>query len=178
MKVLFIVDEDIVNYKEASMFIGFPFCSCKCDIDNGSTVCQNDILKDQPLIDIPAEELVKRYLENDITHAIVLGGREPFDSPFDLITLVDTLRNMFSCDDTICIYTGYDKEELEGYHEKTYPGINYEKLHACYEQLKRFNNIIIKYGRYIPGQPSHADQVLGVRLASSNQFAEMLQYEG
>lgn len=30
MQVINIKDEDIINYKEISMFIGTPFCSGKC----------------------------------------------------------------------------------------------------------------------------------------------------
>jgi len=35
MKLKFLIDEDFVNYKEPSMFIGFPNCTFKCDIDSG-----------------------------------------------------------------------------------------------------------------------------------------------
>jgi len=40
--------------------------------------------------------------------------------------------------------------------------------------LKDFDNIIIKYGRFIPGQEKHYDEILGVYLASNNQYAERL----
>ena len=40
--------------------------------------------------------------------------------------------------------------------------------------LKRFPNIIIKFGRYIPNQQPHYDEVLGVNLASDNQYAERI----
>ena len=36
------------------------------------------------------------------------------------------------------------------------------------------SNIVIKYGRYIPGQTPHYDEVLGVKLASDNQYAERI----
>lgn len=42
------------------------------------------------------------------------------------------------------------------------------------EQLKPFKNIIIKFGRYIPNQTSHHDDVLGVTLASPNQKGELI----
>ena len=38
-------------------------------------------------------------------------------------------------------------------------------------ELKQFPNIIIKYGRFIPGHSPIYDEVLGVNLASKNQFA-------
>ena len=64
------------------------------------------------------------------------------------------------------IYTGYTKEELQN---KIY------KDNISYlDKLKQYKNIIIKYGRYIPNQTPHYDEVLGVNLASDNQYAERL----
>ena len=40
--------------------------------------------------------------------------------------------------------------------------------------LKKFKNIIVKFGRYVGGQQAHFDEVLGVYLASDNQFAEKI----
>ena len=36
-------------------------------------------------------------------------------------------------------------------------------------------NIIIKFGRFIPNRPSRYDEVLGVELASDNQFAKRIE---
>ena len=36
---------------------------------------------------------------------------------------------------------------------------------------KKFNNIIIKFGRYIPNSSKKYDDVLGVYLSSENQYA-------
>ena len=66
----------------------------------------------------------------------------------------------------VVIYTGYTKEELQN---KIY------KDNISYlDKLKQYKNIIIKYGRYIPDQEPHYDEVLGVNLASDNQYAERL----
>ena len=67
----------------------------------------------------------------------------------------------FSNDDLV-IYTGYNKEE-----ERSQDLINFIKRN-------QYKNIIIKYGRYIPNQTPHYDEVLGVNLASDNQYAERL----
>ena len=40
-----------------------------------------------------------------------------------------------------------------------------------YGHLLQYPNIIIKYGRFIPDQKSHYDEILGVELASNNQYA-------
>lgn len=157
MKIKGLVDEDFINYKEPSMFIITSICSFKCDKENGCALCQNSALATQPNIEIDKIEIVKRYLDNPITTAIVLGGLEPFDTPLDIFPLIDCLRRQYNCHDTIVIYTGYTEQEIE---EKGYLQI-----------LKNYGNIIIKYGRYIPNQEKHYDEVLGVYLASDNQYA-------
>lgn len=174
MKLKFLIDEDMVNYKKTSMFVGFPYCSFKCDIDNGNQYCQNYYLKDEKIIDISVDDLCKRYLDNPLTHAIVLAGLEPFDSSFDLTTFVATLRTKYGCEDDIVIYTGYTKEELCGTRHKDYPEVNFEKLQLVFKELHKYKNIIIKYGRYIPGHQKHMDEVLCVNLASDNQYAEVI----
>ena len=156
MNVKQIVDEDFVNYKKAAMFIAFPNCSWKCERDCGKRVCQNGALANLPNIDISVKSIVDRYVKNDITHAIVLGGLEPFDSWTDVKELVMALRTQTA--DDIVIYTGYNKDEIA-------PFISW---------LQAYENIIIKSGRYKPDDTSVFDETLGVTLASSNQFAERI----
>ena len=150
------VDEDFVNYQKASMFIGFPSCSWKCEKECGKRVCQNGTLATSTNIEVDVRSIVRRYVDNDITSAIVCGGLEPFDSWSDLYRLVTYLR--MQTNDDIVIYTGYYKEEIQEYIDR----------------LMFFDNIIIKYGRYIPGYEKHYDDVLGVYLASDNQYAEKI----
>ena len=148
-----IIDEDFINYKKPCMVIEFPYCSFKCDKECGKQVCQNGALANSPNINIERMNLINRYLKNDITQSIVMQGLEPFDSWDDLISFIF----LFRCysDDNIVIYTGYNLSELE------------EKV----ELLSYFDNIIIKFGRYIPNKQSHYDNILGVNLASDNQYA-------
>ncbi len=156
MRMKGLKDEDFVNYKKPAMFIGFPSCSWKCEKECGKKVCQNGTLATSPDIIIEVDSIVNRYINNPITSSIVCGGLEPFDTWDDLHQLITRMR--VSTQDDIVIYTGYDKEEIEEY-------IN---------ELKAFHNIIIKYGRFIPDQEQHYDEVLGVYLASSNQYAEKI----
>lgn len=158
MKVKGILQEDLVNYKKISMTIMMPKCDFKCDKECGRQVCQNSELASAPLIALDDIEIIKMYLKNPLTEAIIFQGLEPFDSWEDLIRLIDTFR-IYTQDDII-IYTGYTKEELE----QTYY-LNF---------LKKYDKIIIKYGRYIPNKQSRYDKVLGVWLASDNQYAEEL----
>lgn len=152
MKIKGLISEDFVNYKKPAMTIMFPCCNFKC----GTEYCQNSPLATAENIELDISDIVIRYLNNPITESIVMQGLEPIDSWNDLIELVDCLRR--STNDDIVIYTGYNKEEI----------IN----KVC--RLSNYKNIIIKYGRYIPNQEKHYDEVLGVYLASSNQYAERI----
>jgi len=171
MLVKGIIDEDFVNYKKPAMVIEFPCCDFKCDKECGKAICQNSSLVSEPDIEINAHEIIYRFFKNDISEVIVFQGLEPLDSFSDVLKLLAILRlpafAVFQIE--IIIYTGYTKEELQNkiYKDgKTY-----------LEKLQKYPNIIIKYGRYIPGQKPHYDEVLGVNLASDNQYAERLKNE-
>lgn len=146
-----IIDEDFVNYGVPSMTIMFPKCNFKC-----GDVCQNKELDDEKDIIIPIDYLCERYINNNITSAIVCQGLEPMDSFDDLERFIDVLRTKHKCYDDIVIYTGYDKDEI------------IEQV----DILSDYKNIIFKYGRYVPGQEPHYDNVLCVQLSSDNQYAE------
>lgn len=164
-----LVDEDIVNFHKTSMYLIFPHCSFKCDKECGREVCQNSSLATAPLLEISPESVCERYINNPLTSAVVCAGLEPFDSKFDLLSLVDCMRRRYERDDPFVIYTGYTEEELES---NELPEQNFIHSH-----LKEYPNIIIKYGRFIPDQESHYDEVLGVKLASPNQYAKRLTNE-
>lgn len=151
-----ILEEDFINYKQPSMFIAFPNCSFKCEKECGIRCCQNSELATSPDIEIEDSEIVERYLGNDLTNAIILGGLEPFDTFLELEQLVHKFRD--KTDDTIVIYTGYNENEIE------------EQI----QLLSSYKNIIVKFGRYIPNTPEIIDDVLGIKLASNNQYARQI----
>lgn len=160
-----IIDTDTINYKKISMVLEFPICkNFKCDKECGQQVCQNSALATAPNIEVDVDAIIQRYLDNPITEAIVCQGLEPFDTLGDLWNFLIKLRRTYHCDDDVVIYTGYTKEELAS----KFPS------HLNLYALKIFRNIIIKFGRYIPGQQPHYDEVLGVDLASDNQYAERI----
>ena len=152
-----IIDNDYSNYKTCSMFIGFPTCTFKCERDcDCKGMCQNTALANSPDIEVSAEYIVTRYLNNPLSHAIVCGGLEPFDTYSNLKDLLTKFREVSS--DDFVIYTGYTEQEL----------INELRELSC------FKNVIVKVGRFIPNQEKHFDQVLGVNLASNNQYGVKL----
>ena len=151
-----LLDEDFVNYKKPSMFIAFPRCSFKCEKESGVNCCQNSDLVKSPNLYVDAESIVERYLQNPITKAIVLGGLEPFDSWPDLFDIVILFRE--KTDNDIVIYTGYNKNEIQ------------EEINI----LSKYKNIIVKFGRFIPDNKEKYDDVLGIKLKSENQYAELI----
>mgnify|MGYP000755683499 FL=1 len=73
----------------------------------------------------------------------------------ELLTFLDLFRDTYDCEDDVVIYTGYYPEEIP------------EQLHA----LSLYENVFVKFGRYIPNKSHRFDPVLGVELASDNQYA-------
>lgn len=153
-----IIDNDFVNYKKTSMFIAFPFCTFKCDKLNGCKVCQNAHLAHEPNVEISIPKLCERYVGNNLTEAVVAGGMEPLDSWDDLFMFIWTLRRGWNCTNEVVIYTGYTKPEIA------------DKIQV----LSQFPNIIVKFGPFLLNRPSRYDEVLGVTLASDNQYAEKI----
>lgn len=157
MTIKTIDDENFNHYKKPSIVIGFPNCTFKCETDCGEQVCQNGTLATSPNIEIEYEDIVTRYMNNNLTSAIVMAGLEPFDDFDELYGLIGEFRKYTK--DDIVIFTGYNRDEINE---------NLNKIHIS------FSHVIVKFGRYIPNQEKHFDDVLGVYLASDNQYAEVI----
>lgn len=160
MKVRTIVDEDLVNYKKPSMFIGLGYCNWKCckEANIPTSTCQNSELAKVPEIEISEREIYERFSLNDITEAIVIGGLEPFTHTDDVFNLIEYFR-LRNCNCDFVIYTGWNKSEIP---------------YIIYYLKEHFKNIIIKFGRYVPEHSPHFDEVLGVTLINKNQYAERI----
>ena len=156
-----IIWEDTINYKKISTTLIFPKCSFKCDKESGINICQNRELAAAPVQSVSVDNLIKQYINNPISQAIVLQGLEPLDSPIDVYTVAAALKDV-NCKDDFVIYTGYNKHEVSSLLIHTIRSLVPGKL-------------IIKWGRYIPNQKKHYDEVLGVYLASDNQYGEVIR---
>lgn len=157
MRVKDIKDECFQDYHKTHMLICTIDCDWKCFSRGEKNICQNSHLVKQPTIYIDNKELFNRYINNPISKSIVVGGLEPFKQYNELLSLITCFR-INGCLDDIIIYTGYTEEELE----------------KEIKRLQLYKNIIIKFGRYIPNNKSIFDKVLGVELASSNQYAKRI----
>ena len=159
MKVKAIVAEDFINYKLPSMFISTCYCSWKCCTEQGLDVgvCQNAPLAQMEDKDINDQIIYEQFVNSPITKAIVIGGLEPMIQINEVIDLIKLFRNQGE-DCPFVIYTGY------------YPNEILEPL----KRLKQYKNIIVKFGRFIPNDQSRYDEILGVTLASSNQYAQKI----
>ncbi|MDR1364763.1 MAG: radical SAM protein [Oscillospiraceae bacterium] len=151
-----IVDENFQDYKSASMFLAMPNCDFKCfhELNLDPSGCQNSEIAKMPNLKISIKNIFQRYIQNPITKAIIFGGLEPFLN-FDEVLDCASYFRLNSYLDDIIIYTGYYPHEIE------------EKI----LKLKKLKNIIIKFGRFIPNSKSKFDDILGICLASDNQFS-------
>lgn len=155
MRLKNIVDEDFVQYRKPCMFVSTCFCDWKCCTDLGMDICtcQNSPAYDCRIVNKRNDVLVKRYMKNPFTQSVVFGGFEPMLQFDELVELIRAFREQ--TEDDIVIYTGYRENEIA------------DKV----EVLKQFGNIIVKFGRYVPNEKPHNDEVLGVMLANDEQHA-------
>lgn len=160
MRVKGIIAEDFSNYKLPSMFISAVSCDWKCCVEAGIdiSICQNSALSSFPTYEIDDIDIFNMFIKNPITKAVVIGGLEPMLQFNEIVHLLDIFRSNGS-DAIFVIYTGYYPEEIS------------EKI-----ELLRGKNVIMKYGRFIPNlqDGSVFDELLGITLASWNQFSELI----
>ena len=151
-----IIEEDFIQFSKPTMFITNTICDLKCEKDCGITCCSNNGLFKETTICLTLDNIIQKYIHNPITKSITFGGLEQLDEFEQLLHLIQGFRKYTQ--DDIIIYTGYNEKEIQTQINK----------------LKQFENIIIKFGRFIPNQEKHYDEVLGVELASSNQYARRI----
>lgn len=155
LKIKAIMDENFQDYKKPSMMIAMCKCDWKCLKEQhlNISICQNSQLAKQPDVEMPTADIVNRYLNNPITQAVVIGGLEPMKQFNEVLEFINIFRQ--KSNDDIVIYTGYYPSEIK------------KQL----KQLKQYDNIIVKFGRYNPNGWKIFDHILGIELISDNQFA-------
>lgn len=156
MKLKQIIDESFGDYKECSMLLVVPSCTFKCE------GCQNKHLMQLPTQEFPDEEIWERFQKNPLTKAIVIGGLEPLDDIMDIakFIFIGVTKEM---EVPLIIYTGYDVFDLDGCRP-----LEMRILYSAFDLYKA--PITVKYGPYIKGRKSVYNEILGVTLASDNQY--------
>ena len=159
MIVKLVKQDDFVQYKKPCVVVCFPNCTWKCCTEAGipTSVCQNQEMCGLKDIDVTPEDVYNLYKESLFAGADCCSGLEPMLQFDDVLSLLKYFRE-HDCDADFVIYTGYYRHEIE------------DKI----EQLAKYKNVIVKFGRYVPNQEKHYDEVLGVWLASDNQYAERI----
>lgn len=152
-----IVDECFQDYKKTSMLISVSYCDWKClkELNLSTDICQNCKLAQSKSQVWEVEDLVRRYIDNPVNHAVIFGGLEPMWDFIPILNFIHILRTTYNNLDDVVIYTGYYEDEIQ------------EQLVT----LSQYRNIIVKFGRYNPNLESRYDNVLQVTLASNNQYA-------
>ena len=163
MRVRKLLTERFQDYKVPSMYLAACFCDWKCCPDK-PYVCQNNPVANLPVTDIPDDEILDTYLSDPITEAIVIAGLEPLLQAREVCNLIRRAAER-AIRTTFVIYTGYTVCEARDI--------------GFFDELKATGygkdvQVIIKYGRYVPDQQPHFDEVLGVDLVSDNQYAEII----
>ena len=159
MIVKLVKQDDFVQYKKPCVVVCFPNCTWKCCTEAGipTSVCQNQEMCGLKDIDITPEDVYNLYKESLFAESICCSGLEPMLQFDDVLSLLKYFRE-HDCDADFVIYTGYYRYEIE------------DRV----QELEKYKNVIVKFGRYVPNQEKHYDEVLGVWLASDNQYAERI----
>lgn len=157
---LFDLDEaDFINYKKAAFNISAGIsCTFKCCKENPS-ICHNNPLCKQSPIEYSILKIIDRYKNQEIAKSFVVQGLEPLDNLKQVLWLIDGIRRA-EIEDDIILWTGYTEKECSD-------------LIFLIKKMG-WKNIIIKFGRYVPNSKSRYDDVLGVTLASDNQYAKKI----
>ena len=159
MIVKLVKQDDFVQYKKPCVVVCFPNCTWKCCTEAGipTSVCQNQEMCELKDIDVTPEDVYNLYKESLFAESICCSGLEPMLQFDDVLSLLKYFRE-HDCSADFVIYTGYYRHEIE------------DKI----QELAKYKNVIVKFGRYVPNQEKHYDEVLGVWLASDNQYAERI----
>lgn len=157
--IIYLNENDFINNRQPTFNIGAgiscTFKCCKCNPE----ICQNSPLATAPSIHTSIDKLIERYLHQSIAKSVTIQGLEPLDNLKQILWFIFKFRKC--SEDPIYLWTGYTAEECK------------DLIHLIKEKCK-WQNIIIKFGRYIPNQQPHYDPVLGIYLASDNQYAEKI----
>ena len=146
------------DYKKSALLLCTCYCDWKCCAESGldQSLCQNSRIAKQREIKTPFASILKK-VNASFTDAVIFGGLEPMMQVDEVIQCIEYLR-LNGVKKDIIIYTGYYLEEIDS--------------NILYRLSQ--NKVILKCGRFIPNRSSKYDPILGVVLASDNQYGVYL----
>lgn len=158
MRLRMIYDETFQDYRKPAMLLAMCYCDWKCCNEQGisNTICHNNQTIGWGIKEFDNQEIIRRYMNNNLTKAIIFGGLEPILQFDELHSFIEEFRKVSN--DDVVIYTGYYRNEIS------------DKI----ELLSQYQNIIVKFGRFILNSEKIFDDVLGIYLNSNNQKAERI----
>lgn len=116
--------------------------------------CFNQYLKTKPTLQNSAKEIIDMIKQNPFNEGIILGGLEWTYQPKDMLHLVNIAQENNL---KVMIFTHMYKDEFL----------------SKFSQLIN-SNIIVKFGGYEEDKLNTDYQSKGVRLASTNQYVEVI----
>lgn len=147
------------DYKKTGLYIPIGVnCTGKCWREQGLTsdICQNwDMNNVYETYTI--KDILEIYDKNPFLEAFIMTGMEAFDNFEEMLNLIKVIRSYKN--EEIVIFTGYNPNELK------------DEINI----LKKFKDIIIKFGRYERDLKPKKDEVGGVTLVTSNQFFKRIE---
>lgn len=157
------ITEVFQDYKKAALFLGVCFCDWKCCKESGLplSTCQNYSWSNNEIVEVSFNSIVNRIKGNLLTDAVIIGGLEPLIQINEVVQLISYIRQQGLKND-IVIYTGYYDYEIED---------------NTLLELKKYN-VLMKCGRYKPNKIPFFSTLLGITLASDNQYVLKLSNGG
>ena len=150
---------DFINNKKITFnILAGISCTFKC-CEANPELCHNYHLINETPIKRNIHKVIELYKSQQLSQNITFqGGLEVLDNIKQLLWFIYFFR--LDCKDDIFIWTGYTKRECDTFIKLVH--------------MMEWENIYIKFGRFIPNNTPHFDNVIGVNLISYNQYAERI----
>ena len=154
------INEVFNDYKKPSLLLSTISCDFKCEKEGLCLLntCHNSHTTNSPIIKVSINKIINIFNENDFVESILIAGLEPFLQFDEVYNFIKEFRKTNKHD--VVIFTGYYPDEIKNEIIK----------------LKKFDNIIIKFGRFIQDSEPIYDELLGITLVSKNQFSKRIEY--
>lgn len=133
---------------EDAPFIGALVCAVDCNINCKG--CFNQDLKELPIIEVEADEIISKIISNPFNKGIILAGLEWTLQPEEMKELVYAAKH-------------------NGLEIMLYTGLTEETFKSRFPEVYWLSDIYIKFGIYDERLKCNNNFAYNVKLISSNQ---------